>query len=112
VTLRSCDKVLFHVHRKNLEAHSEGFAGGQEFSTQDEVVDLTESSIILELLLQYIYPQPPPDLSKIEIVLVIGLAETAEKYGFHTVIQTCYLYLKSVIHANIKTVRDGTNMMQ
>jgi hypothetical protein len=33
--------VLFQVHRKNLETHSEGFAGGQDFSTQDEVVDLT-----------------------------------------------------------------------
>jgi len=109
IILRSCDRVLFRVHRRNLEVHSEGFAGGQAFSTQDEVVDLTETSAVLDLLLQYIYPQPPPDLAFVNIKLLLGLAEAAEKYFFHAVIQTCKLYIKSVVDFIFK---DDTKIFQ
>jgi hypothetical protein len=32
ITLQSSDGVLFKVHRKNLEVHSEGFAGADAIS--------------------------------------------------------------------------------
>jgi hypothetical protein len=96
VTLRSCDGVLFCVHRKNLEVHSEAFAGGQAFSTQNEVVDLTETASVLDLLFHYIYPQVPPKLDDVDINLLIGLAEASRKYFFHAVIESCELQLKYV----------------
>jgi hypothetical protein len=88
--------MLFRVHRKNLEVHSEAFAGGQPFSTKDEVVDLTETAAVLHLLLQYIYPQAPPKLEDVDINSLIGLAEAARKYLFHSVVETCEIRLKYV----------------
>jgi hypothetical protein len=88
VSLRSCDGMLFLVHQKNLEVHLEVFARGEGLSTHDEVVDLTETSAVLDLLLQYIYPKPPPDLGQVNVDLLISLADAAEKYLFHAVILT------------------------
>jgi hypothetical protein len=82
ITLQSSDAVLFAVHRKNLEMHSEGFFGanGISFPSAHEVVPLSENSAILELLLQFMYRQPQPDMRKVEFHILAGVAEAAEKY--------------------------------
>jgi hypothetical protein len=97
VTLSSSNGVRFLVHRRNLETHSEVFSGGEPFATLDEVVEMSETAEILDLLLQFIYPQPPPDLVNIKVETLIGLAEAAVKYLFHTVIHICELQMRSVI---------------
>ncbi|KAG6917480.1 hypothetical protein DXG01_002343 [Tephrocybe rancida] len=79
VTFQSADNVLFRIHRMNLTACSEGFSP-PENSTFDEIVPLIETSSTLELLFQFIYPRPPPDLGKVGFEVLAALAEAAEKY--------------------------------
>ena len=57
VTSQSADGVLFHLHKKNLDTHAGGFAP-PGFETQGKTVKLTEHSTTLELLFQFMYPQP------------------------------------------------------
>jgi hypothetical protein len=91
ITLQSCDGVQFKVHRKNLECASEVFAGAHAISPtlKGEVVNLTEDSKVLDLLLQFMYPQPPPRLSTIDFDLVLLLADAALKYLAYSVMAFC-----------------------
>lgn len=101
LTLKSSDNVLFKVHRKNLEVHSDGFAAAdsisQASSLENEVVELSESSAVLELLLQFMYRQTQPDLREIEFDLMAEVAETAEKYQVYSAMGTCQLLMEWVI---------------
>jgi hypothetical protein len=81
VTLQSCGGVIFRVHKKYLEMNTNGFAApASTISTPDEVVFLTESAIALDILLQYIYPGPQPDLEEVEFDVLADVAEAAQKY--------------------------------
>ena len=68
---------------KNLEVLSEGFAGADAISDQSSsdniVVPMTETSTLLDLLLQYMYCQPQPDLKQVNFQTSAGVAEAAEK---------------------------------
>jgi hypothetical protein len=97
LTLGSSDGILFQIHRRNLEAHSEAFAAEDAFLRRHEVVELSETSQVLDLLLQYIYPQPPPNLGTIDCGLLLALAEAAEKYLFHGVIRVCTTHIMWVL---------------
>jgi len=94
VIFRSCDNVLFQVHRNNLTTHSEGFAPpyGTPLS-QGELVPLSESADVLELLFQYIYPQRTPDLRKVRFDVLAGLAEAVEKYQVYAAMDICYIHM-------------------
>ena len=48
--------------------------------SDNEVVALTETSTVLEILLQYMYRQPQPDLERVDFETLAGVAEAAEKY--------------------------------
>ncbi|KAK0457760.1 uncharacterized protein EV420DRAFT_1547224 [Desarmillaria tabescens] len=94
ITLASRDNVHFKVHRINLKMHSDIFADAEDISSStpnaiSEVVSLTETASTLDLLLQYMYRQPPPDLSEIEFSRVADLAEAAEKYRVYFAIDAC-----------------------
>ncbi|KZP29130.1 hypothetical protein FIBSPDRAFT_992084 [Athelia psychrophila] len=89
VTFRSCDGILFQVHRKNLEVVSEGFSPPDGTTSQAEIVPLTEEADTLELLFQYMYPNRQPDLTKIEFKQLAGLAEAAEKYQVYAAMEIC-----------------------
>ncbi|KAK7057860.1 hypothetical protein R3P38DRAFT_2843401 [Favolaschia claudopus] len=82
LTVRSSDGVLFKVHRMNLKVHSEIFSNASDATIPEntEVVDLTESSDVLDLLFQYMYRQPQPNLKPVQFRVLLGLAEAAEKY--------------------------------
>lgn len=95
ITIRSSDGVLFKVHKKNLEMHSEGFPG-EEVATLNEIVNLTETSTTLELLFQYMYRQPQPDLGKVPFTVLASLAEAAEKYRVFPAIEVCKIYMRYV----------------
>ncbi|KZP33561.1 hypothetical protein FIBSPDRAFT_310403 [Athelia psychrophila] len=90
ITFRSCDEILFKVHRKNLETASEGFSPPEgTAAAESEVVSLTEDGKTLELLFQYMYPQRHPDLTKIDFMQLAELAEAAEKYQVYAAMDVC-----------------------
>jgi len=60
----------------------------------NEVVPLTESSAVLELLLQYMYRQPQPDLKNVDFETLAGVAEAAEKYQVFTAISWCKMLME------------------
>jgi len=96
ITLQSSDGVLFKVHRKNLEFHSESFAAANDFadaSTSSEVVLLSESSAVLDLLLQFMYRQRQPDLGGVDFDILAELAEAAEKHEVYAAMTVCNLYM-------------------
>lgn len=98
ITLLASDGVLFKVHRKNLEMHSDIFAGADAISLEtasgNEVVPLSETSAVLDLLLQYMYRQPQPDLKKVDFETLAGVAEAAEKYQVFAAISWCKLLME------------------
>ncbi|KII91406.1 hypothetical protein PLICRDRAFT_38159 [Plicaturopsis crispa FD-325 SS-3] len=87
--MRSSDRVLFKLHRKYLDVHSEGFAIEGLNLVEGEVIDLTENSKTLGLLFQYVYPRRQPDLEKIEFSVLDALAEAAEKYQVFPAMEIC-----------------------
>ncbi|KAJ7722476.1 hypothetical protein B0H14DRAFT_3006360 [Mycena olivaceomarginata] len=96
VIFRSCDGVLFYIHRKNLEVGAEGFPPS-EIPTQDEVVDLMENSETLELLFQFTYPQRHPTLDTTPFPILEALAEAAEKYQVFAAMNICHIL--AFVHA-------------
>jgi hypothetical protein len=112
LTLRSSDGILFKVHRRNLFAYSEAFDAGSSFKDTGEIVELSENSATLELLLQYIYPKPPPNLENLSARSLVRLAEAAEKYLFHSVIQTCKFHMKYVVNCCISAESSTEPLMQ
>ncbi|KAJ7077436.1 hypothetical protein B0H15DRAFT_789674, partial [Mycena belliarum] len=84
----------YEAHSKNLELYSGGFppsslvtVGGNE----REVVQVTECSAVLALLLQYVHNQRQPDSSKFDFKTLDGLAEAAEKYLVYSAMEVCKL---------------------
>lgn len=80
--------------------HSEGFAGADAISSassDNEVVPLSENSAILELLLQYMYRQPQPDLRTVNFATLAGVAEAAEKYQVYAATTVCNIYMRFVL---------------
>lgn len=91
VTFESSDHVRFRIHSSNLRCASEGFSppDGTSSSASDEIVHLTETAEVLELLFQFIYPQRQPNLKLIEFAVLSDLAEAAEKYQVFSAMETC-----------------------
>ena len=98
ITFKSCDDVLFKVYRKYLDAHSEGFGPPNGCITvdEDEIVALSETAEVLELIFQYMYPMRQPDLKKVEYTTLASLSETAEKYQVFSAMEICKLRMEYV----------------
>ncbi|KAF8149790.1 hypothetical protein K438DRAFT_2027314 [Mycena galopus ATCC 62051] len=97
MTVCSSDGVLFKVHRKHLEVHSEIFAdaaGATGPENGDEIVHLEESSDVLDLLFQYMYRQPQPDLHLVPFSAFMGLAEAVEKYVVYSALPAVMIRIK------------------
>ncbi|KAG6847925.1 hypothetical protein H0H93_004853 [Arthromyces matolae] len=97
ITFKSSDGILFHIHKANLVACSESFTP-PENSTFDEIVPLTEDSATLELLFQFIYPQPNPDLDQLKFEELALLAEAAEKYRVFPAMNLCAICMERPDH--------------
>ncbi|KAJ7840663.1 hypothetical protein B0H13DRAFT_1649529 [Mycena leptocephala] len=103
MTISSSDGVLFKVYRKNLEVHSDVFADAEDTTRPengDEIVYLTESSTVLDLLFQFMYRQPQPDLEALEFKTFASLAEAAEKYVVYSALTLCRNKMKDSISAH------------
>lgn len=55
---------------------------------------LSESSNILDLLFQHVYPQAHPQLDKVDFDVLADLAEAAEKYQVYSAMEVCRLLMK------------------
>ncbi|KAJ6474333.1 hypothetical protein C8R45DRAFT_385433 [Mycena sanguinolenta] len=97
VTFKSSDDVLFRIHRKNLEFCTEGFPPS-EISSESEVVELTETSVTLELLFQFMYPQRHPALDTTPFEVLEPLAEAAEKYQVFPAMNICHIRMRDMVH--------------
>ncbi|KAJ7288940.1 hypothetical protein C8J57DRAFT_1281639 [Mycena rebaudengoi] len=99
ITISSSDGVLFKLHRKHLEVHSDIFADAENATlpVKDDIVQLSESSDILNLLFQYMYRQPQPDLRALDFRLVSGLAEAVDKYIVYSALPSLFHKMKESI---------------
>ncbi|KAJ7496459.1 hypothetical protein FB451DRAFT_1207856 [Mycena latifolia] len=66
----------------------------------DELVHLSESSDVLDLLFQYMYRQPQPNLEAVDFPIVAGVAEAAEKYMVYSALPACRTKMKDSILAH------------
>lgn len=90
MTIRSSDGILFKVHRKNLEAHSEVFSAGEGIINHPgDIVEMEERSEVLELFFQYFYRQRQPELSDLPFSTLADLAEAVEKYEVFSAMTIC-----------------------
>ncbi|KZT69446.1 hypothetical protein DAEQUDRAFT_726754 [Daedalea quercina L-15889] len=99
VTIVSSDGVLFKVHKKSLATYSEVFPDG-DLATNDETVPLSERSSTLELLFQYMYRQPQPDITELPFDQLSSLAEAAEKYRVFSAMEICRVIMKASLPKN------------
>ncbi|KAJ7933357.1 hypothetical protein B0H13DRAFT_1700891 [Mycena leptocephala] len=101
ITISSPDGVTFKVHRKHLAIHSDIFADAANATLpdngSDEVVQLSESSAVLDLLFQYMYCQPQPDLNSVDFPTFAGLAEAAEKYVVYSALSAVAIQMKASV---------------
>ncbi|KAJ6589476.1 hypothetical protein B0H19DRAFT_1303739 [Mycena capillaripes] len=104
ISILSSDGVLFKVHRKNLEVHSDIFADAANATRSEpgdvEIVHLTETAEVLELLLQYMYRQRQPYLGDVKFATFANLAEAAEKYMVYSALDICQMKMKDSINAH------------
>ncbi|KAF9458530.1 hypothetical protein BDZ94DRAFT_1325461 [Collybia nuda] len=103
ITFRSCDDILFKIHRKNLEVCTGGFPPSG-FDTLGEIVPLTESASTLEILFQYMYPVPQPDIRSFPFVTMAAVAEAAEKYQVYPAIYICTIIMETILPENAHPV--------
>ena len=101
MTFQSCDGILFKIHRRNLEIHSEGFSPPAGTNSRDEIVPLTENGDTLDLLFQLMYPHRQPDLTEIDFKQLAELAEAAEKYQVFSVMASCNLSMRYMGFINL-----------
>ncbi|KAJ6535803.1 hypothetical protein DFH09DRAFT_931673 [Mycena vulgaris] len=102
ITISSSDGVLFKLYRKNLEVHSDIFADAAHSTRptvggDDEVVQLSEGSAVLDLLFQFMSRQPQPVLKDVEFTTFAGLAEAAEKYVVYSALPAVMIKMKESV---------------
>ena len=95
ITLQSSDNVLFRFHKKQLQTHSGVFAA-YVASAKDDPFVLTELSEVVDLLLQLMSLQDPPDLDSLEFRTLALLAEAVEKYDVFHSKTICRMFMQYV----------------
>ncbi|KAJ7366646.1 hypothetical protein DFH08DRAFT_664647, partial [Mycena albidolilacea] len=101
IMISSPDGVTFKFHRKHLAVHSDIFADAVNTTlpdnSSDKVVQLSESSVVLDLLFQYMYCQPHPDLKSVDFPTFAKLAEAAEKYVVYSILSAVAIQMKASV---------------
>ena len=90
--------------------HAEGFAAAEAASKSSsenaETITLAETTAVLEVLLQYMYRQPQPDLQNVDFKTLAGVAEAAEKYQVYSATYVCKVLMEYVCLMKM-AVMDG-----
>ncbi|KAJ3924640.1 MAG: hypothetical protein NXY57DRAFT_969404 [Lentinula lateritia] len=103
IIIRSSDNCLFRLHKQNLECATDGFPPSSTL-THGDIVALSESGAVLEILFQFMYPRPSPGLEKLEFQELILIAEAAEKYGVFNAMYAVQFALRNHIILHTKDV--------
>ncbi|KAJ4470323.1 hypothetical protein C8J55DRAFT_522532 [Lentinula edodes] len=106
VVVRSSDNVEFRLHKKNLECTTGAFPPAGTPVHTDEIVCLTESAAILEILFQFIYPRRIPSLESLDFDSLLPLAEAAEKYEVTGFVYACEAELRKFFRTNPKQILE------
>ncbi|KAJ7824318.1 hypothetical protein B0H14DRAFT_2597331 [Mycena olivaceomarginata] len=64
-----------------------------------EAGELSEITDVLDLLFQFMYPQPQPDLRSLDFTVLAALAEAAEKYMVYPALASCRLQMNDSVCA-------------
>lgn len=98
LTLRSSDGHLFKCHSRNLSAFSTIFPPSSFVDPSiDAVVQVTESSKVLEIVLQFMRKERPMDLSAVAPGLIAEVAEAVEKYEICQSMDICRFHMERVL---------------
>ncbi|KAI4519320.1 hypothetical protein K523DRAFT_257541 [Schizophyllum commune Tattone D] len=97
ICLRSSDGVLIGAHTRNLEIFSDAFPSTSLSTLPSEPVALTETAVVLQLLMHFMHNVRQPSLEEKPFDLVLGFAEAVEKYGVHAADQLCWLKMRDHI---------------
>ncbi|TEB37725.1 hypothetical protein FA13DRAFT_1867456 [Coprinellus micaceus] len=94
VMLRSSENFLIGAHKANLSHHSDGFPDVDAVSDSSEVVDVTESTETLKLLMKFVHKRPYPNVSLLQDNVLLDLAMASEKYMVHSAMIACSMCLQ------------------
>jgi len=96
LTIRSSDGVLFKVFSKNLSTFSTAFPSPEHIPPgRNEVIQLSESAAVLDLLFQFMRPQCQPDLHAISFKVGGALADAVQKYNVFPAGGVCNIYMST-----------------
>ncbi|KIK52017.1 hypothetical protein GYMLUDRAFT_100896 [Collybiopsis luxurians FD-317 M1] len=106
--VQSSDNVHFHLHKNNLQYTTGGFPPVDISRDEDlkETVRVTESSVTLELLFQFVYPRQFPSLRSLDLDSLLLLAEAAEKYQVFAACITCVYQLRDFEQEHPKRILE------
>ncbi|KAF8336069.1 hypothetical protein F5887DRAFT_988115, partial [Amanita rubescens] len=96
ITFKSSDGRLLGAHSINLSDHSDGFPPVcfASSETMSDAVELTESSEVIEIMLQYMHNTRLARLEDISPTTVWDIAYAAEKYLIYPLMEVCRLHIK------------------
>ena len=94
--MQSSDGRVFDLHKALLEAYTGAFPG-PDVDSKDEIVYLTETGDVLELLFAFVYPNRHPDLEDVGFEPLAALAEAVGKYEVYSAVNTCNTRLRYVV---------------
>jgi hypothetical protein len=93
--------MLFKFFRKHLETYSVAFAGGEAFpSVAGEIIDLTETSEVVELLLRLMSLERHPNLMTLEFSVLAQLADALDRYEVMSALSICEVAMRFVSFSN------------
>jgi hypothetical protein len=92
--VKSSDGVVFHLHRKNLELYTDGAFPGLHDSVNrstatGQILRLDESSDVLKIVFQFIYPRRQPNLKSVGFHTILAVANAVEKYKIFAAMNLC-----------------------
>ncbi|KIL64423.1 hypothetical protein M378DRAFT_1041840, partial [Amanita muscaria Koide BX008] len=90
------DNVLFFIHRESLKYSAARFLPVEFKAIKHEIVPLTETSEVLELLFIFLYQKPLPDVKGLSFEILTHLAEAAEKYQVFSAMMICNMRMTVV----------------
>lgn len=94
--VQSSDGVVFHLHRKNLQLHTDDtFPGlhdsgsGPTASLNQNTILVTEPSSILDIVFRFMYPRRQPRIKVMDFQTILAVADAVEKYKFFAAMNLC-----------------------
>ncbi|KAJ7582210.1 hypothetical protein C8J56DRAFT_792913, partial [Mycena floridula] len=100
ILLRSSDGFLIGAHRCNMGRFSDGFPSAEAVTVTslEEIVPLSETKVVLDLLLHFLHPHVLPTCADLEFTTLLPLAYAAEKYQVFSAMLICRVRLSEKSH--------------